>query len=258
MLKENEIKEKLDTLLKEYQVLENQYENSKNRKNLDLYDDKGREVFEFINSQARAYYNNVSDEKDTDYQYVIETCFEILPFVLSHFKTITQEMNASVSLGDTVYSDIQRMAHKISGKSRDLKRLKSEFRNNKLPTYGFKHGTYMSKKKNITAMILGVITAILFIVAFIGNENLMFLYGLSFNSLFVFIIIFMDLSKKKFLLLTPIFIVSLPTTIYILPFDAGITIASEHITFKAIGAVAVLIYLLKFNPFIKIYDSLNS
>ena len=258
MLKENEIKENLDNLLKEYNFLGDQYENGKNRSSLDLYDDKGRAIFEFINSQARAYYNNASDEKDKDYQYVIETCFEILPLILRHFKYINQEIKASVKLGDTVYSDIQRMAQKMSGKSRDLRDIKSAFQKNELPAYGFKHGTYMSKKKNITMIILGVITAILFIVALIGNKNLMFLYGLSFNSLLIFIIVFMDLSKKKFLLLTPIFIVSLPVTIYILPFEAGITIVSEYITFKALGAVAVFIYLLKFNPFVKIYDSLSA
>lgn len=258
MLKENEIKENLDNLLKEYNSLGDQYENGKNRNSLDLYDDKGREIFEFINSQARAYYNNVSDEKDSDYQYVIETCFEILPLILRHFKYINQEIKASVKLGDTIYSDIQRMAQKMSGKSIYLRGIKSEFIKNELPIYGFKHGTYMSKKKNITMIILGFITAILFIVALIGNKNLMFLYGLSFNSLLIFIIIFMDLSKKKFLLLTPIFIVSLPVTIYILPFEAGITIASEYITFKALGAVAVFIYLLKFNPFVKIYKSLSA
>ncbi|WP_270561721.1 hypothetical protein [Citrobacter portucalensis] len=258
MLKENEIKENLDNLLKEYNSLGDQYENGKNRNSLDLYDDKGREIFEFINSQARAYYNNVSDEKDSDYQYVIETCFEILPLILRHFKYINQEIKASVKLGDTVYSDIQRMAQKMSGKSIYLRDIKSEFLKNELPIYGFKHGTYMSKKKNITMIILGVITVILFIVALIGNKNLMFLYGLSFNSLLIFIIVFMDLSKKKFLLLTPIFIVSLPMTIYILPFEAGITIASEYITFKALGAVAVFIFLLTFNPFVKIYNSLSA
>lgn len=258
MLKENEIKENLDNLLKEYNSLGDQYENGKNRNSLDLYDDKGREIFEFINSQARAYYNNVSDEKDSDYQYVIETCFEILPLILRHFKYINQEIKVSVKLGDTVYSDIQRMAQKMSGKSIYLRDVKSEFIKNELPIYGFKHGTYMSKKKTITMTILGVITAILFIVALIGNKNLMFLYGLSFNSLLIFIIVFMDLSKKKFLLLTPIFIVSLPVTIYILPFEAGITIASEYITFKALGAVAVFIYLLTFNPFVKIYNSLSA
>lgn len=258
MLKENEIKENLDNLLKEYNSLGDQYENGKNRNSLDLYDDKGREIFEFINSQARAYYNNVSDEKNSYYQYVIETCFEILPLILRHFKYINQEIKASVKLGDTVYSDIQRMAQKMSGKSIYLRDIKSEFLKNELPIYGFKHGTYMSKKKNITMIILGVITAILFIVALIGNKNLMFLYGLSFNSLLIFIIVFMDLSKKKFLLLTPIFIVSLPVTIYILPFEAGITIASEYITFKALGAVAVFIYLLTFNPFVKIYNSLSA
>lgn len=257
MLKENEIKERLDALLIEYDSLDNKYEENKNGDNLALYDDKGREIFEFINSQARAYYNKASDEADADYQYVIETCFEILPLILHHFKYINKEMNASVRLGDTVYSDIQRMALKISGKSMALRRLRREFRKNDLPIYGFEHGTYMSKKKNITIWVLGFITTILFIIAFFGNENLMFLYGLSFNSLLVFIIIFMDLSKKKFLLLTPIFIISLPATIYILPFEAGVTIVSEHITFKAMGAFAVVIYLLSANPFVKIYNSLN-
>lgn len=258
MLNEHELKVRIDNLMAEYDAIESIYDENKTKENLNLYDNKGREIFELLNSQARAYGNNAVDEKDTDYQYVIESCFDILPFILRHFQNISIEEKTPTQLGETTYSDIQRTAKKMSWKKCKIRKIKNEFKKNNIPTYGFEHGTYMSKKKTITAVILGVITTIIFIIALIGNENLIFIYGLLFNSLLIFIILLLDLSKKKFLLLTPIFIVSLPTTIYILPFEAGITIASEYITFKAIGAVAVLIYLLKFNPFKKIYDSLNN
>ncbi|HEK2073673.1 MAG: hypothetical protein ACLTQE_14475 [Proteus mirabilis] len=257
MLNEHELKARIDNLMAEYDAIESIYYENKTKENLNLYDNKGREIFELLNSQARAYANNAKDEKDTNYQYVIESCFDILPFILRHFQNISIEEKTPTQLGETTYSDIQRTAKKMSWKKCKIRKIKNEFKKNNIPTYGFEHGTYMSKKRVITSLIILAITIALFIVAIIGNDNLLFLYGLSFQSLFIFIVIFMDLPREKMSILTPVFLIPLPMTIYLLPFDASITIASGNIKFTAAGAIAVYLFLLKFNPFLKIYDSLD-
>ncbi|CNI62977.1 hypothetical protein E2566_20905 [Pectobacterium punjabense] len=252
-----EIEEKQDFLNSVYQNAYYGYQSDKSVQKLDYLDEKARELLRYVDTIASDY-NTDDGENLVDYQYVVETCFDTLHFIKRHFTYMKNEIGKNTTISNTAYSDLMRLACKINdkGKKNEIKNFINEFNGLGIPTYGLRRMTIKNQRKLTFSILTVIATFIIFIMALSGNDNLIFMYGLVFNALYI-ILIMMFSSREKILLLSLVFYVTLPVTIYSLPFDSTMSFDFGVINGSFIGAIGVFILLIYKNPMIQIFDFLN-
>jgi uncharacterized membrane protein len=252
-----QIKNKQEELNLEYRNSYVNYQSNKSESNLDDLDDKAREILTYVDTIASKY-NTDQGEEHIDYQYVVETCFDSLEFMKFHFTYLRNEKNENTIISKTAYSDLMRLARKINSreKKKQIKKYIDDFRYLEIPIYGLKFMTIQTQKKLTFSALAVIACAIIFMMAVNKSDNLFFMYGLVFNTLYI-ILIMMFSSREKILLLSLVFYVTLPMTIFSLPFDSSINFDFGVVKANVVGAVGVFLLLLYKSPIMQIYDFLN-
>ncbi|MEQ4627490.1 hypothetical protein [Providencia manganoxydans] len=251
------IEKKQNDLNKKYQTTYEQYQQNKSDELLDSLDDVAREILAYVDMLA-SQYDTDDGENNPDYQYVVETCHDTLNFIEFHFTYIKNERNENAIISKTAYSDLMRLSRKLNGKENRKERKKyiKTFKELGVPTYGLTCMTIQNKRKLFFCIATIIIFLIILPIALVDHQNLMLIYGLAFNVLYINLVMFFA-SKEKILLLSLIFYATITSTVFLLPSEINIEFNFGIIKGKAIGGIAAFILLVYINPIKKIYDYSN-